>query len=337
MSNNNLIIIGAGISGLIAFNFFKKYNPVIIEKNTEREFGLNNHSALFRIKDSRIPLLLGLNARKISISKSIYSSREFHEKPTIKMANEYSIKTNGTISKRSILNESDNGIRYLINKEELIKEFIKRYKYHCHFGCKLINIENKMITVDIKDKGLQNFNYNNCINTTRVDNLLQLTGNKLKVTNKNFKILPIYTANIKLKIKCNVNQTVYIPDRDEIIYRMTLQENKLIIEGTKTIIFGDIISLSNSIFGLRECDFDFNSLKYEEMKQGKIREIEENNRRNIIFNLTKNYHIYSLGRFAIWKNITTNDLMQDCEIIERFINFSDTSGSYDKMLKTIDH
>ena len=55
-------------------------------------------------------------------------------------------------------------------------------------------------------------------------------------------------------------------------------------------------------------------------KYGKIRPIDENVRQNFIYTLTEKYNIYSVGRFATWRQLLLDDVVKDIQLVEEFIN-----------------
>ena len=51
-------------------------------------------------------------------------------------------------------------------------------------------------------------------------------------------------------------------------------------------------------------------------------------RKEIIFELTNKYSIYSFGRFATWRNITADRLIHDIEIVGSLMQSNDKSFDY---------
>jgi hypothetical protein len=60
-------------------------------------------------------------------------------------------------------------------------------------------------------------------------------------------------------------------------------------------------------------------MKQSEQYYGKIRPIDEDLRKQFIFEMTTKYGIYSLGRFATWRQLLLDDVVDDLQHIERFI------------------
>ena len=81
-----------------------------------------------------------------------------------------------------------------------------------------------------------------------------------------------------------------------------------------------------------------NSMFFNEIESGwklspqnKIKTLvgeDEQKRRMVISKLTSNYNVYSLGRFATWRNILLDDVLNDIYQIKKLIE----SDSYTKRL-----
>ena len=52
---------------------------------------------------------------------------------------------------------------------------------------------------------------------------------------------------------------------------------------------------------------------------GKIRPIDERLRKEFIFQMTTQHNIYSVGRFATWRQILLDDVVDDIKVVEEFI------------------
>ena len=52
---------------------------------------------------------------------------------------------------------------------------------------------------------------------------------------------------------------------------------------------------------------------------GKIRPIDENIRKEFIFQMTSKHNIYSVGRFATWRQLLLDDVVDDLKVVEQFI------------------
>jgi hypothetical protein len=71
-------------------------------------------------------------------------------------------------------------------------------------------------------------------------------------------------------------------------------------------------------------DFGIKAPKLIDIKEsaqdfGKIRPIDERLRKQFIFEMTTKHNIYSVGRFATWRQLLMDDVVEDLKIIEEFL------------------
>ena len=55
------------------------------------------------------------------------------------------------------------------------------------------------------------------------------------------------------------------------------------------------------------------------MKYGKLLPIEEKVRKEFILYLTQKYNIFSVGRFATWRQLLLDDIVDDINVIDNMI------------------
>ncbi len=123
--------------------------------------------------------------------------------------------------------------------------------------------------------------------------------------------------------KCDKYATVYYPQPGFPVYRASLAGNELIIESISEIGEDDIYLVFDSL-GMDVCDHEqmFGNIPQQ---NGKIIPMSERDRKAFLFQLTQQRGVYSLGRFATWRNILLDDVLNDIYVIKRMI----TTDSYD--------
>jgi hypothetical protein len=156
-------------------------------------------------------------------------------------------------------------------------------------------------------------------------------------TKPTFKYSPVYvvTADIVAPF-ADVYQTIYYPAPNNPIYRASITGNRIIIEYIHDPCFPDIPSLHHSVEKTLE-DFGINNCVlagFTENKQpfGKIVPIDSSVRKNFIHTMSQDMQIYSLGRFATWRQILLDDLVGDIKFIEEFIVQKDSYSATKSML-----
>jgi hypothetical protein len=141
--------------------------------------------------------------------------------------------------------------------------------------------------------------------------------------NQEFKHAPIHVERWHIP-GADVYQTIYYPDLELNVYRASITKDLLIVEAIDVLNQNDIDVVFKS-FGINSaaCSaFDKVSQRY-----GKISAIDEGFRRNFIYKLTQDHGIYSLGRFATWRNILLDDVVKDAQVIKRIMK----SDNYDSV------
>jgi hypothetical protein len=139
-----------------------------------------------------------------------------------------------------------------------------------------------------------------------------------------FTSAPITTSKAELPPACNVHQTVYFPAPHHGLYRATIAGNRLTCEwtGDDAQSLGDVDAAAREIadaFG----NPDMHELVIESLpamhtqKFGKLLPIEERTRKRLLARLTEEHGIYSLGRFATWRNVMLDDVVHDIAVIKR--------------------
>jgi hypothetical protein len=141
---------------------------------------------------------------------------------------------------------------------------------------------------------------------------------------------PIYITRCKVDVPSKVYQTIYFPDLSLSTYRVSLEHQDLIIESLIEDISGEISDIC-SAFGL----FESNLLDVQKYTQenGKIIEIDDAVRKKVLMELTEKYHIYSLGRYATWRNITSDVLIGDLDKISGMMKMSPSARKYSMKLE----
>ena len=136
-----------------------------------------------------------------------------------------------------------------------------------------------------------------------------------------FPSTKIYTQRATIEdLECDVYQTIYYPDPLVGHYRVSVIGNVVISEHIREPdkhIGEHIMSVLREDFGIRPNRL--NNLKSSVQKYGKIRPINEELRKEFIYEMTSKYKIYSVGRFATWRQLLLDDVVKDIEIVEKFI------------------
>jgi hypothetical protein len=305
---SKMIILGAGLAGLLAANYFQYQSPVVLEKQKSIP---NNHHALLRFREPAIAEFTRIPFEKVRVDKAINYQGELYSECNIKMANMYSKKVNGVYNSRSIWN-LETVDRY-ISPSNLIRMLSSKANIQLDASA---TKETILTALDSCQP---------VISTLPMNVMAEILGIKIS---QDFKYKEIITVNASLKEPCNVYQTVYYPNPTLGMYRMSITGQKVIAE----FIWDDmkahprhgVSSPEEYIQHFLENDFgiisDLENFKVKTTKYGKITPIDDLVRKKFIKELTDQYGVYSLGRYATWRNLLLDDVFEDLKVVESIIN-----------------
>lgn len=287
---NEMVIAGAGFAGMIAAEVFK--NATIVDSMPCPK---ESHRALLRFRSNEVGRLFGIDFKKVIVNKGIWDiGKHDFVNPNILLANHYSLKVSGTISDRSIWN-LEQSERY-VAPDDLYEQLIEKNKNRIIWKYELKNIENKGCL----------------ISTIPMSAMAKITGTE---NSPEFKFKEVTVLRCKIK-NCNVFQTVYIPSPNTNCYRISITGDLLIAEFVGPNI-DNMIDVFEP-FGIDPLHAELFESKHKQ-KYGKISPIDDQWRRAFLHMLTVNHGIYSIGRFATWRNILLDDVVKDAFIIKKMI------------------
>lgn len=302
-----ITIIGAGLSGLIAANILTRkyrFNVRIIEAQASLP---NNHAALLRFRSDAVAVATGIPFRKVRVTKGIYYKGSFTT-PNIKLNNLYSNKVSGRYSDRSILN-TEAGERW-IAPFDLIARLANG-----------LDIQYNSIFSLARDWD------GPIISTMPMPALMKVIGwqkysvsaEKTERVEIEFPTRPIWSYRAQLTPNIDLYQTIYFPDPAVRSYRASITGNELILESMKEIN-SELPLTEPSVletFGIMSTCMN---PRIKHQPYGKIMPTNEEERRAFILAMTDKHEIYALGRFACWRQILLDDIVQDVDRIATWIN-----------------
>lgn len=302
-------IFGAGMAGLLAAHMLRRYKPIIFER---AESLPNNHNALLRFRSDAVSRATGIPFKKVKVQKLMWAGGAYHTHVPFVFNNLYSAKVTGEVLSRSIMNLEP------VDRFIAPLDFITQLAASCdiEYGCSLT-------------KEIINSNISPLISTIPMNFLMDMVGWKDKPLFNARKIITI-TGTI-----CNgvdVYQTIYYPEPEYPWYRVSITGDKMIVEmladdfdtvgeDTPRMVL-DSIANQFGIRGAMITDVDISKQEF-----GKITPIPANARKQFILAMTDMYSVYSVGRFATWRQMLLDDVVHDVEIVDSFINQRDAYKS----------
>lgn len=297
------VIVGAGLSGLIAACRFT--GAAIIEAGEPVE----QHKALLRFRDQSVAELTGIPFKKVKVRKEVYMDGEARPHCSIKAANLYAKKVTGNISGRSIQN-LDPVERFVAPEDfywQLQRRFADRIEYRTPFNAeRLASLGGRPV-----------------VSTAPMSANMAAAGISLQGACTALQRQAINVRRVKVK-GADVYQTVYFPQEDTLVYRASITGDLLIIESIGGVDAdpGFPCDVLNA-FGLTMSDLDVTTIESVDQRHGKIVDLDTDLRHSIMYSLTTNHNIFSLGRFACWRNILLDDVVKDIEVIGHLLQASE--------------
>jgi len=288
-------ILGSGIAGMLAALTFR--NATILEKEGEP----SNHRALLRFRSDVVANYTGIKFERVKVRKGIWFEDKFVQ-PSIITSNLYSKKVLGVISDRSINNLSTE--ERFVAPESFIEQLHERVKDRIEFNYEVRSLSGLGET----------------ISTIPLNIMARIIGEKAP---EPFNYAPITVDRYRVR-NAKVYQTIYFPDPEINCYRASITGDLLIVEKSADGVsdLGQILRA----FGLGDSDIVEEKMNHVQ-RYGKIQPLQNESWRLAFMGaLTLKHQVWSLGRFATWRNILIDDLVQDIDYIRR--NSSENSNTY---------
>ena len=313
-------IIGAGMAGLIAGHMMRRHVPTILEASSALP---ENHSALLRFRSEAVANATSIPFEKVYVRKGVVSRNgdAVASHSTIPDMNAYAAKVTGSVMVRSI------GQIEGANRWVAPPDFTS--KLYASLPCGLL-FDSRIDELQIGSKKQDEV----WISTIPMPVMMNLVGwNKSSLFQS--KEITTIVAEIQEPLT-SVYQTVYLPYKDiwGDFYRASIHGSQLILEGVGSksdIQFGDGYDVNNhdcqiarkalqDLFGMDRPIIKGVTRKCQ--KFGKILPIDNQEREAFILYLTEQHNIYSLGRFATWRSILLDDVVNDISVIDRLMSKS---------------
>jgi hypothetical protein len=281
-------IFGAGLAGLLAAYHWQ--DAIVYEARSREDI---SHKALLRFRTPAVGDAVGIPFKKVTVHKGIWYKDTFVE-PNIWLANAYSQKVIGCLADRSIWDT--NSVERYIAPEDFIEQLIKRcgdrIRWRCPATEKMFD-EDEPIISTVPMKIVHDW----------------LVGDDIVFS---FKEIIVKRWRIP---DADVYQTIYFPQPDTNLYRASITGDLLIAEyihHADDYNFFKAFNISPNACNLLH--------KVAHQQYGKINEIDEEWRKYFIYRLTVDKNVYSLGRYATWRNILLDDVLKDISVIRKMLS-----------------
>jgi hypothetical protein len=287
-----MIIVGAGLAGLLAANMLSHRRPIIYEAQSNLP---NNHSAVLRFRSPQIGDITHIPFRKVIMIKATIPYRN-----PVADALSYSYKNSGEYHSDRSINSSLSTIeeRY-IAPPDLIKQLAAK--------------------ADIKYDTKFVYSANTTVSTIPMPALMDIL--KYPGPRPEFTFNP--GINIIAKIKrCDAYVSLLVPDPAYPFSRISITGDELMVECYKAVV--DIKKTIEDIAHLLSFPIDhFYDISHKYQRYAKINPIDDDIRKAFMFWATDKHKIFSLGRFATWRpGLLLDDLVKDLRLIDKWMSSS---------------
>lgn len=310
-----IAIAGAGLAGLITACFFKKA-PVF-----EAGPRAPQHRALLRFRGEEVSKITGIPFKAVKVDKAVvYGNSMYQGTCPLNLANMYSHKVTGRYVGRSIM-KLESGVRF-IAPDDFYDRLIEEV------GEERINF-NTPINDAFKFSGDQR-SRPTIISTIPMQVMIKLlnmeSDNQLSFA---FVRQPIVVHRFKVMTPCDIYQTIYFPSDDLRTYRASITGDTVIIETIANHADSHYMAVDTELayivkqFGIHPNQCDLDSVEVVDQKYGKIVDMPKDMRQAVLYDMTVNHDVFSIGRFATWRNLLLDDVADDLKKMDSLIHATD--------------
>lgn len=311
-----IIIIGAGMAGLLAGNMLRRQPFQIVERQTSLP---NNHHAVLRFRTQRVAEQVHVPFREVRVFKAC------DEPDPIRAAMLYSYKVTGRYEVRSLIDLAP--CSRFIAPPDFIERMASGFEEgkHIAYGVDGAEFFDPRAIRDVKA----------IISTLPMPALMDALD--YQGPRPAFSSMPGYTLSVDLP-GVDVYATRYYASPDEFYYRASITANRLVIEYAGEPRSHMVSDLAGGTYRMMEvervlADFGINafavssdSVKLNVAPYAKLGALSSEDRRkamDFMYWATTHFNIYSLGRFATWRSrLLMDDIVDDVLKIERWISGS---------------
>lgn len=293
------MIVGAGLAGLIAAHALPGHRVL---EAAERPVAA--HKALLRFRTPDVGEMTGVEFRPVTVRKGVWSGGRWCA-PDIRLANAYSLKVLGAVLERSVWDVAP--VTRWVAPEDFYERLVEAVEPRIEWGTPW----------DHSAAAAEPL-----ISTAPLPRIAEDVGMRVAA---DFRHAPITVRRFRAP-GTEAFQTGYFPDPTTSLYRASLTGSLMICEFAGEVRGGWLEEVMEA-FALRELD----AIEDSHQRYGKIAPIPEPVRRATISRLTADYGVFTLGRFATWRNILLDDVVHDIAIVKRLI----TATDYERRLASV--
>jgi len=288
------------MAGLLAAHVLRRHTPLVCEAQPSLP---NNHSAVLRFRSDAVSRATGIPFRKVNVQKAAWWKGELVTTPTLAMANAYSQKVLGRVQERSILNLAP--AERWVAPPDFIDQLARSVS---------VQYDTALTAEHLPEDWARPM-----ISTIPMDQLMALVEWPDRPP---FQYRSIWTVQVLVtRPEVDLYQSVYFPEIEDLPYRASFTGTGLTLE------FADLVHETPDItvrhvlqdcFGLPSRTA-YTAIGLHHQRYGKLQPIPDPVRRAFILAMTDRFGVYSVGRFATWRQILLDDVVHDLDLVARMI------------------
>jgi hypothetical protein len=275
---------------------------------------------VLRFREDKISKVTGIPFRSVMVRKAIWMDDREVE-PTPRICNLYSQKVTGKILDRSI--RSIESVQRFVAPDDFHIQLAEQCRTRIKYSSPVEAISKKHLRIKDGTGLIERAPDEPILSTIPMPLLAAMLGIQ---HSEKFDFQPITVNRYKVP-GADVFQTIYFPSGETPVYRATMTGDDLIVESVAAIATPlevcEAFGISHSY--LRPVSENI-------QKYGKIAPIDDRMRKHMMFTASADFRVYSLGRFACWRNILLDDVYEDFFKIKRMIA---TTTHYDHKLEAL--
>jgi hypothetical protein len=314
-----VVILGGGVSGRMMAKRLEMMCPsiesVIIDK------GADSADHVFHLHRT-IPEIPELDNKEYlkehKFQSSVLTADGLKASASLKDINDYSYKTFGRLN---ITNAGNSGNFTIIpiGKQRLIQSI---GKVNIQIGeIAGINLTYKLIDYSNKSKTAA-IPYDYIVSTIAMPKMLNLAKIETKIKFENF---PFYGISKKLSYNTNTYQQLVITDPNIAMARVTLFDDELFIESVNTSLSELELAILADFWGQDIFPID----RYlKTIYPGRLNILTQAERKPLLYWLTQEHDIFTLGRYGAWTYKVANDVWDDTKFICEMIMAKEQGRNY---------
>ena len=318
-----MIVIGAGMAGLLANSMLRDNVTAIFEKQSSLP---NNHSALLRFRSPVVGDVTGIPFRKVRVMKAISPWKN-----PVADALAYSYKCTGEYSLRSSVSGNGEIEERYIAPHDFISQLGKQAGTKIAFDRTLQDLIQYRAARPSKEP---------IVSTMPMPVLMDILKYQHNI---NFGHTAGGTISFDVE-GLDVCATLYFPDPRVAFYRGSITGSRVILETSDSKMIKvinptcvpesgkdyvldqvnkatDALGIGQHLISYKDLDGVNGRVEFGSSHYAKIVPISEGERKRFILWASENHNIYSLGRFATWRpTLLLDDVVNDVRVIQSLTN-----------------